>query len=67
MPHTTFRPYDTRVFINNELLLDGYIEICGYCMAQLEDKVFSQISGAIKYANEKQLKKRTKTNRTTVS
>ena len=67
MPHSTFMPYDTRVFVNNELLLDGYTEICGYCITFLNDKVFSHIAGAIKYANEKQLKKRTKANSTKVS
>lgn len=67
MPETTFKPHDTRVFINGELILDGYTEICGYCYTVIKDKVLSQIPGAIKYANEKQLKRRTKTDHIKVS
>jgi ribosomal protein S26 len=64
MPHSTFKPYDTRVFINDELLLDGYTEMCGYCVSILNDAVFSKINGAIKYAEER---RRAKTYKSKVS
>jgi hypothetical protein len=59
-PGSLFVPYDTRVFLNDELLLDGLTEICGYCASVLNDNIFSKINGAIKYANERNYSKRSK-------
>lgn len=67
MPKSTFKSYDTRVFINDELILDGYTEICGYCYTVFKDKVFSKISGAIEYAKERRSKRSTKVNKAKIS
>jgi predicted nucleic acid-binding Zn-ribbon protein len=67
MPKSTFHPYDTNVWINGQLLIKGYEEICGGCYYTLYDKVFSKVSGAMQYAREKQSKRSAKANKTKIS
>lgn len=67
MPSSSFVPYDNGVEIDGKVYFRTYTEICGLCIFEINDKVFSKIEGCIKYARDKQSKRKSKANKTKVS
>lgn len=59
-PKSSFVPYSNGIIIDDKVYFNTFNEICGLCQFKLNEKLFSQIEGCIKYANERKYSRRSK-------